>query len=58
MEVEFKQLEGKIARLIQRVRELEKERAKLQTEISELEQLQETAARRIDGILDRLEEPE
>lgn len=58
MEVEFKQLEKKIARLIQRVRELEKERVKLQTEINELEQLQETAARRIDGILDRLEEPE
>jgi chromosome segregation ATPase len=58
MEVEFKQLEGKIARLIQRVRELETERVKLQTKISELEQLQETAARRIDGILDRLEEPE
>lgn len=58
MEAEFKQLEKKIARLIQRVRELETERAKLQAEIGELEQLRKAAAARINGILDRLEEPE
>jgi peptidoglycan hydrolase CwlO-like protein len=58
MEAEFKQLEKKIKLLIQRVRELETERDKLQAEIGELEQLRVAAARRIDGILDRLEEPE
>lgn len=58
MEAEFKQLEKKIARLIQRVRELETEHAKLQAEIDELEQLRKAAAARVNGILDRLEEPE
>jgi FtsZ-binding cell division protein ZapB len=57
MEAEFKQLDEKINILIQRVRDLAKERDALQTRISKLEQLQEAAARRITGILDRLEDP-
>ncbi|MBA7611964.1 hypothetical protein ES703_19197 [subsurface metagenome] len=58
MEAEFKQLEERIGRLIQRVRELEAEREQLQARIGELEKLQEAAAAHITGILDRLEEPE
>jgi len=58
MEAEFKQLEERIGRLIQRVRELEAEREQVQVRISELEALREAAAAHITGILDRLEEPE
>jgi len=58
MEAEFRDLERRVRGLIQRVRELEAERSRLEVKISELERLRETAAARLNGILERLEEPE
>jgi len=58
MEAEYKELSEKVSELIQRVRDLEKERTKLAAEIDELQRLRRTAAQRLTGILNRLEEPE
>jgi FtsZ-binding cell division protein ZapB len=58
MQAELKQLEEKIHMLISRVRELENERDRLQAEIRKLDSIRETAAIRITGLLDKLEEPE
>lgn len=58
MEAEFTELGKKIKSLIQRVRELEEECARLGTRIDELEELKNAAAERITGLLDRLEQPE
>ena len=51
-------LEERIKALINRVRELEKERDRLQAEIRELDSIRETAVTRITGLLDKLDEPE
>jgi len=58
MEAEYKELSEKVSELIQRVRDLEKERTKLAAEIDELQRLRRTATQRLTGILNRLEEPE
>lgn len=55
MEAELNRLEKLVRVLIQRVRELEKERARMQEEIGDLERLREKASERLAAILERLE---
>ncbi|NLI97154.1 hypothetical protein GX441_00655 [bacterium] len=55
METEFTRLENAVRVLIQRVRELEKEKARLEAEIGDLERLRKKASERLALILERLE---
>ncbi len=55
MKAELDRLEKLVGVLVERVRELEKERARMQEEIGDLERLRKQASVRLAGILERLE---